>query len=89
MSNRNVIISDATGTRRQEASVPADAPSIRIIARLIDLMQLPVIGPDGQPLSYKFHHRASGRQLRDDETFDAAGVNDGDTLRLVAEITAG
>jgi hypothetical protein len=52
-------------------------------------MQLPVVGPDGQPLSYKFHHRASGRQLRDDETLLAAGVNSGDTLRLVAEITAG
>jgi hypothetical protein len=69
--------------------VPADATAIRLIARLIDLMQLPVIGPDGQPLSYKFHHRSSGRQLRDDETLQGADVQDGDTLRLVAEITAG
>ncbi|MCG9478159.1 MAG: EsaB/YukD family protein [Actinomycetia bacterium] len=89
MATIDVVITDATGSRRQEASVPNDAPSIRLIARLIDLMQLPVVGPDGQPLSYKFHHRASGRQLRDDETLLAAGVNSGDTLRLVAEITAG
>ena len=89
MATIDVGITDATGSRRQEASVPNDAPSIRLIARLIDLMQLPVVGPDGQPLSYKFHHRASGRQLRDDETLLAAGVNSGDTLRLVAEITAG
>ena len=89
MATIDVVITDATGSRRQEASVPNDAPSIRLIARLIDLMQLPVVGPDGQPLSYKFHHRASGRQLRDDETLLAAGVNSGDKLRLVAEITAG
>lgn len=89
MATIDVVITDATGSRRQEASVPNDAPSIRLIARLIDLMQLPVVGPDSQPLSYKFHHRASGRQLRDDETLLAAGVNSGDTLRLVAEITAG
>ena len=89
MATIDVVITDATGSRRQEASVPNDAPSIRLIARLIDLMQLPVVGPDGQPLSYKFHHRASGRQLRDDETLLVAGVNSGDTLRLVAEITAG
>jgi hypothetical protein len=89
MDTRDIIITDATGTRRQEATVPADAPAIRLIARLIDLMQLPVIGPDGQPLSYKFHHRSSGRQLRDDETLAAASVQNGDTLRLVAEITAG
>jgi hypothetical protein len=89
METRNIIITDATGSRRQEATVPADATAIRLIARLIDLMQLPVIGPDGQPLSYKFHHRSSGRQLRDDETLQGADVQDGDTLRLVAEITAG
>jgi uncharacterized ubiquitin-like protein YukD len=86
---RDVIITDATGSRQQEATVPDDARSIRLIAKLIELLGLPVTGPDGQPLSYTFHHRASGRQLRDDETLAEAGVADGDTLRLVAEITAG
>lgn len=85
----NVVITDATGARSQEATLPTDAPVIRIIARLLELMDLPVMGPDNQPLAYKFHHRASGRQLRDDETLAAAGVSDGDTLRLIAEITAG
>lgn len=89
MATKDIIITDATGSRRQEATMPDDAPAIRLIARLIDLMGLPVVGPDGQPLSYKFHHRGTGRQLRDDETLASAGVNDGDTLRLVAEITAG
>jgi hypothetical protein len=86
---RDVVITDATGSRQQEATVPDDARSIRLIAKLIELLGLPLTGPDGQPLSYKFHHRASGRQLRDDETLAEAGVRDGDTLRLVAEITAG
>jgi hypothetical protein len=89
MANVKVVISDATGVRNQEATVPDDAQVIRLIARLIELMDLPVVGPDGQPLSYKFHHRASGRQLRDTETLGEAGVQEGDTLRLVAEITAG
>jgi hypothetical protein len=86
---RDVVITDATGSRQQEATVPDDARSIRLIAKLIELLGLPLTGPDGQPLSYKFHHRASGRQLRDDESLAEAGVRDGDTLRLVAEITAG
>jgi hypothetical protein len=89
MANVKVVITDATGIRNQEATVPDDAQVIRLIARLIELMDLPVVGPDGQPLSYKFHHRASGRQLRDNETLGEAGVKDGDTIRLVAEITAG
>lgn len=89
MANLDVTITDATGSREQSATVPADAPAIRLIARLVELLNLPLTGPDGQPLAYKFHHRASGRQLRDDETLDMASVRDGDVLRLVAEITAG
>ena len=89
MSTLEVTIADATGGKTQDATVPANAPAIRLIAKLIELLELPLTGPDGQPLSYKFHHRASGRQLRDDETLAAAGVQNGDTLRLVAEITAG
>ena len=89
MSVLNLTITDVTGSKEQSAAVPGDAPVIRVIAKLIELMQLPLTGPDGQPLSYRFHHRGSGRQLRDDDTLEQAGVADGDTLRLVAEITAG
>ena len=85
----NLTITDVTGSKEQAAAVPSDAPVIRVIAKLIELMQLPLTGPDGQPLSYRFHHRGSGRQLRDEDTLAQAGVTDGDTLRLVAEITAG
>lgn len=89
MATIDVVLMDATGSRQEEATVPGDAPSIRLIAKLIEVLNLPITGPDGQPLSYKFHHKASGRQLRDEETLEQAGVAPGDTLRLVAEITAG
>jgi hypothetical protein len=84
-----ITVVDATGNKTEEASVPSTVASGRIISKLIELMELPAIGPDGQPLSYKFHHKQSGRQIGDHETLDDAGVNDGDVLRLVAEITAG
>jgi len=40
-------------------------------------------------MSYKFHHKASGKQLTDDQTLADAGVKDGDVMRLQPEITAG
>jgi hypothetical protein len=89
MDTLDLNVTDATGTKSQAVSVPASAPAIRVIARVVQAMDLPLMGPDGAPLSYKFHHRASGRQLRDDDELGAVGVRDGDTLRLVAEITAG
>lgn len=89
MENLTLTITDATGTKSQEVIVPGDAPAIRVMARVVQAMGLPITGPDGLPLSYKFHHRATGRQLRDDDGLASAGVRNGDTLRLVAEITAG
>jgi hypothetical protein len=80
---------DATGNKKQLVELPSDAAIERIIAVLVEKMSLPQFSPDGQLMSYKFHHRASGRQLLDDETLDSAQVRDGDVVRLLPEITAG
>ena len=85
----SIQILDATGTKKQEVEVPNDAQAARLVAKLVEVLELPIAGPDGQPMVYKLHHRASGRQLRDDDTLDVVGVNSGDELRMIAEIIAG
>lgn len=85
----DITVIDATGSKTQNATIPGNAPAARIMAKLVQVMELPSVGPDGQPLSYKFHHKQSGRQVGDNETLEQAGVKDNDVLRLVAEITAG
>ncbi|MCY2968263.1 MAG: EsaB/YukD family protein [Planctomycetota bacterium] len=89
MSNIQIEVWDATGNKRQTVEVPADAEVNRVIAVLVDKMNLPRHSPDGQLMSYKFHHKGSGRQLLEDETLANAGVRSGDVLRLQPEITAG
>lgn len=89
MASIDVTVIDVTGSREQSAALPDDAPVRRVIAKLVELMGLPLYGPDGAPLSYRFHHKASGRQLGDNETLAQAGVRDGDVLRLQPEIVAG
>ncbi len=89
MASIDVTVIDVTGSREQVASLPDDAPVRRVIAKLVELMGLPTNGPDGAPLSYRFHHKASGRQLADAETLSTAGVREGDVLRLTPEIVAG
>ncbi|HWE02639.1 MAG TPA: EsaB/YukD family protein [Tepidisphaeraceae bacterium] len=84
-----VEIWDATGAKRQQVQMPDDAPINRILAVLLEKMSFPQYAPDGQPLSYKFHHRASGKQLMDEQTLSDVGVKEGDVLRLQPEITAG
>lgn len=85
----NIRVVDARGERSEEATVPSDAAAARLIAKLVELMNLPTAGPDGVPLRYRFHHQRTGRQLDDDDTLASAGVRGGDTLRLVAELSAG
>lgn len=89
MGSVMVEIWDATGNKKVKAELPDDEALNRIIILLIDKMNLPRFTPDGQLMSYKFHHKASGRQLLDDETFNQAGVQSGDVLRIQPEITAG
>jgi uncharacterized ubiquitin-like protein YukD len=89
MGKVNVTIVDATGNKEQQATLPDDAPVRRIIARLVEMMQLPTTDPGGQYLSYKFQHKASGSQLMDEQTLRDAGVRNDDVLRLLPEITAG
>jgi WXG100 protein secretion system (Wss), protein YukD len=80
---------DATGNKRQAVVVPTDVPVNRIMVVLVDRLNLPRNGPDGQLMSYKFHHKPTGRQLLDSETLGQAGVQDGDIVRVQPEITAG
>jgi hypothetical protein len=53
------------------------------------LLGLPLTDPGANPISYRFQHKASGRELQDNQTLAEAGVKEGDVLRLQPELTAG
>ena len=89
MADITIEVWDATGNKKQTVELPPDAEIIRVVAVLVDKMNLPRHSPDGQLMSYKFHHKATGRQLLESESLETAGVKDGDVLRLQPEITAG
>ena len=84
-----VEVWDATGNKRQTVEMPDDAPVNRLLLVIVEKLNFPINAPDGQPLSYKLHHRASGKQLLDDQKLSDVGVKNGDVLRLLPEITAG
>ncbi|MHC4608611.1 MAG: ThiF family adenylyltransferase [Planctomycetota bacterium] len=89
MAMITVEIWDASGSKKQEVQLPDDESVNRILVVLTDKMNLPRHSPDGQLMSYKFHHKRSGAQLLDNQTLNEAGVIEGDVLRLQPEITAG
>ena len=89
MSELKVVVTDATGSRRDDVEMPGDQPLGRVLAAVVQALGMPLSGPDGQPMSYRFHHVETQTQLRDGETLLGSGVKAGDTLRLVPEIVAG
>ncbi len=89
MADIRVRITDVSGSKGCEVQAPDDVTVDRIMVLLVEKLNLPLNSPDGQIMSYKLHHRATGRQLMDRETLETAKVREGDELRIQPEITAG
>lgn len=84
-----VTFLDQTGAKSVEAVVSETVTVKRILPSIITKMNLPVIGPDGNPMSYSLDHKEGGRRLLDDETLTAGNVREGDHLIIYPEIVAG
>ncbi len=84
-----VRVLDVSGSRSCEVETPDDVAVNRILAILVERMNLPLNSPDGQIMSYKLHHRRTGTQLLDHQTLAEAGIREGDEFRIQPEITAG
>lgn len=80
---------DVTGNKRVMVEVPDDVSVERVLVVLVEKLLLPKYSPQGEFMSYKFHHRRLGVQLFDDQTLSQQQVTDGDVLRIQPEITAG
>jgi ubiquitin-protein ligase len=81
------IVLPSGGARTAE--VPDDVPVHDLLSEFTSLLQLPTVGPDGRPMSYRIDSKGLGRELKDDETLASAGIPNNDRLMLTADITAG
>ncbi len=84
-----VTFLDQTGAKSVDAVIADTVTVKRILPNIITKMSLPVMGPDGQPMSYSLDHKEGGRRLREDQTLPVASVRDGDHLIVYPEIVAG
>ena len=84
-----VTFLDQTGAKSVDAVVSDTVTVKRILPNIITKMNLPVIGPDGQPMSYSLDHKEGGKRLHEEMTLLQANVSDGDHLIVYPEIVAG
>lgn len=88
MPDLNVTIVLPSGGART-AEVPDDVPVNELMSEFTSLLELPTVGPDGRPMTYRLDSKALGRELKEEETLAAAGIPDNDRLMVTADITAG
>jgi hypothetical protein len=89
MGKVSIVIVDALANKEQKVGLPDDVKIGILMVKLLEKVKMPSMGPDGIPISYKFIHKVSGKQLLETQTLADASIKDGDVLRLVPEITAG
>ncbi len=81
------IVLPSGGSRNAE--IPNDVPVKELLPELTTSLELPTTGPDGRPVSYRLDSKALGRELKEVETLEQAGVPQGDRLMMTADVTAG
>lgn len=84
-----VTFLDQTGSKSVEAVIADSVTVKRILPNVITKLNLPVMGPDGQPVSYSLDHKEGGHRLRDEQTLVDSHVREGDHLIVYPEIVAG
>jgi len=80
---------DQTGSKGVEAIVADSITIRRLLPNIITKINLPTIGPDGQPMSYSIDHKEDERRLHKNGTPVNANVSKGDLLIIYPEIVAG
>jgi hypothetical protein len=88
MTDLSVTVVLPSGGSRT-ADLPDDVPVKELMPELTTSLELPVTGPDGQPMSYRLDSKALGRELKEDETLSQAGIPRDDRLMMTADVTAG
>ena len=78
-----VTVTDQDGGKTVTAELPADAQMDRLVPALVTKMSLP------RNVQYGIQHKQSGKQLQPRDTLEKAGVKEGDTLRMLPNVTAG
>ena len=82
-----VTLEDQNGNILKRAKVAENAEIARLLPALITSLQLPITDDAGRPIRYHLSH--NNMQLQDHQTLAGAEVQNGDTLVIVPEMTAG
>ncbi len=82
-----VTLEDHTGNVSHQAKLAENAPAGQLIPAIITSLNLPITDNAGRPITYHLSH--NNRLLQENETLEAAHVQQDDIIVIVPEMTAG
>jgi hypothetical protein len=85
----DIDIMDQTGAKKITARISSDSTTEMILPKIIANLMLPMMAPNGAPMSYSLDWKEGGIRLSEGVSLAEAGVQTGHHLIVYPEMTAG
>ncbi len=89
MPQITVTVVRADTNQEYEVELPDDAKLDDLLPQLVQQLGLPLVGPDGNRISYQLSNKRTSQELKQNKSLAEYGSKQGDMLLLTSTFVAG
>jgi WXG100 protein secretion system (Wss), protein YukD len=89
MSQLTITVVRADTNQEYEVELPDDARLEDLLPQLVQQLGLPLVGPDGNRISYQLSNKRTSAELKQNHTLAEYSTKSGDMLLLTSTFVAG
>jgi WXG100 protein secretion system (Wss), protein YukD len=89
MPQITVTVVRADTNQEYEVELPDDAKLDDLLPQLVQQLGLPLVGPDGNRISYQLSNKRTSQELKQNKTLGEYATKHGDLLLLTSTFVAG
>jgi hypothetical protein len=89
MPQITITVVRADTNQEYEVELPDNAKLDDLLPQLVQQLGLPLVGPDGNRISYQLSNKRTSQELKQNKTLGDHGTKSGDMLLLTSTFVAG
>lgn len=89
MPQITVTVVRADTNQEYEVELPDNAKLDDLLPQLVQQLGLPLVGPDGNRISYQLSNKRTSQELKQNKSLAEYGAKNGDMLLLTSTFVAG
>jgi len=89
MSQITVTVVRADTNQEYEVELPDNSKLDDLLPQLVQQLGLPLVGPDGNRISYQLSNKRTSQELKQNKTLAEYSTKNGDMLLLTSTFVAG